>query len=192
MWQGHVEIQAVPQVPRTILWDMALRSPDVPIAFETSGALWCNGSALGELGSAGTAMPPQIQAPAGIMKILLSPAAEALLVDTQLHGAALLPKRRGWNELLATGVDKASGMKKLSARAFPNSVPYLIALGDDVSDVPLFALADFSVGMADAVPEARAAADVVAANKSHSGGPGEVQTFLQLLLATARAAAHRR
>ncbi len=65
-----------------------------------------------------------------------------------------------WHKITKKGVTKALGIEKL-CRALGISPGEIIAFGDDLADVEMLELSGLGVAMGNAVPEVKAAADVV-------------------------------
>ncbi|MCA0293847.1 MAG: Cof-type HAD-IIB family hydrolase [Actinobacteria bacterium] len=63
-----------------------------------------------------------------------------------------------WLEIHALDGSKAHGVQRLSELV---GIPYVVAFGDNIQDIPLFELADESYAVANAVPELRAIASAV-------------------------------
>lgn len=76
--------------------------------------------------------------------------------DTYNEGLWLL-------EVFAHGVSKAAGVKALADRLGADRI---VAFGDNLNDLPMLAMADVAVAVGNALPEVRAAADVVIGTNS--------------------------
>ncbi len=84
----------------------------------------------------------------------------------------------GIADLVQGTKDKLAAYRELLARhALPDA--HVACLGDDVTDLPLFARAGLAVAVAGAAPEARAAAHYVT---RRAGGRGAVREVLDLIL----------
>lgn len=179
-WKGETILQPIPLDIVVVVWKIACRFPNIPFAFESPSILWCNTAAFEKMKSIDAQLLSKDRPPNGITKILVSPAAEALLEENKFKSLSLLSKRSGWNELLAKDVNKASGLKSLCDLVYPNGEYYIIALGDDISDLSFFSISDFSVTTTDAVPRVLETADAVMKN-STSEESNSINKFLQLL-----------
>ncbi|MEV6770978.1 HAD family hydrolase [Nocardia sp. NPDC051030] len=118
-----------------------------------------------------------ISAPAIKMLIRLSGASSAdmrAVLEPALAGRADLTYStdNGLIELSAPGVTKATGLASVAQRLGVQHAT-LIAFGDMPNDVPMLRMAGHGVAMANAHPEAKAAADEVAA-ANHEDGVAQV------------------
>ncbi len=90
-----------------------------------------------------------------------SAAAEAL---TRMGGCAVSSYMdntvpgMGILEVFASGIDKGAVVKRLASRLGADRI---VAFGDNLNDLPLFAVADIPVAVENALPEVKAAAEVV-------------------------------
>ncbi len=80
-------------------------------------------------------------------------------------------------EMMPSGYDKSSAIDAL-ARLFNVELSQIMALGDDYNDVPMLRRAGCSVAMANAVPEAKAAAKYVTDSNNDDGVAKAIRRFV--------------
>ena len=80
-------------------------------------------------------------------------------------------------EILQPGVNKASALKKLAAK-LGIDMSEVMAIGDSNNDLPMLKAAGFSAATGNAVPEVKAAADVVVADCDHSGVADAIRNYV--------------
>lgn len=80
-------------------------------------------------------------------------------------------------EVMPSGYDKSSAIDAL-ARLFDVDLSQIMALGDDYNDIPMLKRAGCSVAMANAVPEAKAAAKHVTDTNNNDGVAKAIQKFV--------------
>ncbi len=102
----------------------------------------------------------------------------ALLTGRESHAVSFRARDLGIEEVYQGIKNKGSFMAEYLARRNlqAENVAYV---GDDVVDVPVFSLVGFSVAVADASYEVRAAADYVTAER---GGRGAIREICDLIL----------
>ena len=92
-------------------------------------------------------------------------------------GATILDHGARWCEVLAPGVNKGSGVLQLLA-ALDFASDDVLACGDAENDVEMLRLAGVGAAMANAQPDALAAADVVVASNADDGVADAVRRFV--------------
>ena len=86
------------------------------------------------------------------------------------------PDKYGVQEQLAEAVQR--GEPDALARLFDVDLSQIMALGDDYNDIPMLKRAGCSVAMANAVPEAKAAAKHVTDTNNNDGVAKAIQKFV--------------
>ncbi|MBR4426855.1 MAG: HAD-IIB family hydrolase, partial [Spirochaetales bacterium] len=80
-------------------------------------------------------------------------------------------------EMMPSGYDKSSAIDAL-AKLFDVKLSQIMALGDDYNDVPMLKRAGCSVAMANAVPEAKAAAKYITDTNNNDGVAKAIQKYV--------------
>ena len=80
-------------------------------------------------------------------------------------------------EMMPSGYDKSSAIDAL-AKLFDVDLSQIMALGDDYNDVPMLKRAGCSVAMANAVPEAKAAAKHITDTNNNDGVAKAIQKYV--------------
>ena len=80
-------------------------------------------------------------------------------------------------EVMPSGYDKSSAIDAL-ARLFDVDLSQIMALGDDYNDIPMLKRAGCSVAMANAVPEAKAAAKHVTDTNNNDGVAKAIRKYV--------------
>lgn len=91
----------------------------------------------------------------------INPVAEALRRETDLAVSCypdIFNPAIANLEILAPGVSKAAAIRRTAERLGVNRI---VVFGDNLNDLPMFAVADTSVAVANALPQVREAADIV-------------------------------
>lgn len=68
-------------------------------------------------------------------------------------------------EIFAGGVSKAAGIRRLKESL---GADRLVVFGDNLNDIPMFEIADLAVAVSNALPEAKAAADIIIGSNNDS------------------------
>ena len=101
--------------------------------------------------------------PTLLPRILLAEVREA-----GLHGYEATVSGAPFVEIMAAGVDKGTGLRRLARRLHVEQAD-VIAIGDALNDVGMIRWAGRGIAMANACPEVRSAADEQTSSNDHDG-----------------------
>ena len=132
--------------------------------------------------------PANARPPAsGVLKILVSHSVFVgadLIEHVRSHvpsGLEVASSGAPFVEITAAGVHKGSGIARLAERLGVDAASTMV-FGDNNNDLPMFAWAGRSVAMANATPEAHAAANGVTAHHAEDGVAQAVEALLRQTL----------